>query len=45
MVLGKGVLLKWNFSGSNTFGAMKICSTQGYFELMSIIIAQGQDAL
>ena len=25
-----------NFSGSNTFGTMKICSRQGEFELMSV---------
>ena len=25
-----------NFNGSNIFGTMKICSTQGYFELMGV---------
>ena len=25
-----------NFNGSNTFGARKICSRQGYFELVSV---------
>ena len=25
-----------NLNGSNTFGAVKICSRQGYFELMSV---------
>ena len=28
--------LKPKFSGSNTFRTVKICSRQGYFELMSV---------
>ena len=28
--------IRSNFNGSNTFGALKVCSRQGEFELMSV---------
>ena len=35
MVLRQYTCIK-NLNGSNTFGTMKICSRQGWFELMSV---------
>ena len=35
-VYGLADCIQSNFNGSKTFGTMKICSRQGYFELMSV---------